>query len=292
MAPDSNSDPRDRRWQSVFRPAADVAPIQLPGFQNGPSFSPGNAIIQAWLSHAVYVSDAMRRRQLLAAVSMQEVDHFSTGELHWSLVSPVAAADVLFVAFRGTSDLRHWIFNLNTILTKWPEGGKVHGGFSKAFHRLADPLMAALERRQPEQLWFSGHSLGGALALLASTVHPVTGVYTFGCPRPGNPGFVHVAQRTPVYRIVCDQDIVTTIPYEMEFLNDFAYKHVGTPVHARTEHPVVVDDEADLPRPRKSWRQLLDAILECHRVGDPLPALLDHAPSGYVKALQAAAAAM
>jgi len=43
----------------------------------------------------------------------------------------------------------------------------------------------------PKNKWiFTGHSLGGALAMLAASYWPPEQVHTFGCPRVGNSGFV------------------------------------------------------------------------------------------------------
>ena len=290
MASDLNQDSIARQWRSVFRPWSDVSSDPLPRFQNGPAFDLRNATILGWLSHAVYVDEEDRRKPLLARLGFHEVAHFSTQRLQWSQVSPIDDASTQLVVFRGTSDLRHWIFNMQTLLMPWPEGGKVHGGFARAYQRVAEALRAALERVRAEHLYFAGHSLGGALALFASTQFASTATYTFGCPRAGNPTFAKRAEEVPVYRIVHDQDLVTTIPYKISFLKDLAYKHAGTPIQLRPDLPLIMDDPSALPRSRESWKQALHAMLEGDHIGEPLPALQDHAPSRYVRALREAAA--
>ena len=67
---------------------------------------------------------------------------------------------------------------------------------------------------EPLPLFITGHSLGGALALLATKlVAPnVNGAcYTFGAPRIGNYEYFRFL-KTPVYRIVNSSDIVPRVP--------------------------------------------------------------------------------
>lgn len=287
MESDAEPESIGKLWRSVFQPANDVSSDPLPSFQISSEFHLKNAINLGWLSHAVYIQETERRQALLDEMGFREIAHFSTQRLHWSQVSPKNDGGTQLVAFRGTSDLLHWIFNMQTLLTSWLEGGKVHGGFARAYKKVVEPLRDALENAPAEQLYFTGHSLGGALALFASTQFGTTATYTFGCPRPGNPTFAEAAEASSsVYRVVYDQDLVTTIPYEISFLKDLAYKHTGTPVHLRPDEPLLVDDTSALPRSRKSWKQALHAMLEGDHIGEPLPAVQDHAPSGYVRALR------
>ena len=72
----------------------------------------------------------------------------------------------------------------------------------------------AKETRQRLPLFITGHSLGGALALLATKlVAPdVTGAcYTFGAPRVANYEYFRLL-KTPVYRIVNSSDVVPRVP--------------------------------------------------------------------------------
>jgi hypothetical protein len=80
------------------------------------------------------------------------------------------------------------------------------------------------------KLWVTGHSLGGALAVIAAAefegVFPVTGLHTFGQPRVGFSAFrdfmnAHYAGR--FFRFVNDDDIVPRVPP--------GYSHVGTLMH-------------------------------------------------------------
>ena len=70
------------------------------------------------------------------------------------------------------------------------------------------------EQRTSLPLFITGHSLGGALALLATrlTAPDVTGAcYTFGAPRIGNYECFRFI-KTPVYRVVNSSDVVPRVP--------------------------------------------------------------------------------
>ena len=139
----------------------------------------------------------------------------------------------VIVAFRGTEH-DEWsdIFDdLKFRQEPWNGSSKlVHCGFKAALER-AWPGMAPLLHHlgQSRRVWFSGHSLGGALATLAADRYPDTaGVCTIGSPRVGDAAFASAfnARFTGrALRYVSDTDIVTHIP-PPTFLA-FTYEHVG-----------------------------------------------------------------
>ena len=82
------------------------------------------------------------------------------------------------------------------------------------FDKVRAPLQAALARHPGVPLYITGHSLGGALALVATRYlgSDSTGANYFGCPRAGDDAFF-APIRTPIYRIVNAADGVTRIPF-------------------------------------------------------------------------------
>lgn len=95
--------------------------------------------------------------------------------------------------------------------------GKVHGGFKDEVDHLWPELELALaENTLP--LWFSGHSLGAAMATIcasrcqrASISSSPAALYTFGSPRVGDHEYrKHV--KLQHYRWVNNNDIVTRVP--------------------------------------------------------------------------------
>lgn len=128
------------------------------------------------------------------------------------------------VCFRGTTgediltDLK-----AHKVDHDWGAGprGRVHAGFKAAlepvWHKVAAALRGFRRARGGLSVWFTGHSLGGALATLAAAraradgPFPVAGLVTFGCPRVGDLDFVEdltaeLGER--VWRIVNNSDIV------------------------------------------------------------------------------------
>ena len=99
----------------------------------------------------------------------------------------------------------------------------VHEGFYKAYLSVKDliaPLLSVIVGKYPNSsIYFTGHSLGGGLAVLAaldfdSLYHAkLAPVYTFGKPRIGNIKFAsNFDQKLKAYRVVHKNDIFPTLP--------------------------------------------------------------------------------
>ena len=95
---------------------------------------------------------------------------------------------VACVAFRGTepaqwSDIKA---DLKIRKVKCPTGF-VHRGFRDALNEVWEDVSAWLSKVKCEHVFFTGHSLGGALATLAASRWntETTHLYTFGSPRVG-----------------------------------------------------------------------------------------------------------
>ena len=102
----------------------------------------------------------------------------------------------VLVAFRGTESIPDWLTNFQAVRDPGPwRDTNVHEGFQDAFGAAALKIGEIIGRRRGSQeVWVTGHSLGGALAvLLAATLAEskirVTGLYTFAAPRVGNKRF-------------------------------------------------------------------------------------------------------
>ena len=135
----------------------------------------------------------------------------------------------LVLAFRGTEKkISDWLTDARCVPTVVGKT-KVHSGFLEAFttksgadgktvQEAVEEILAKEEAKDgndnPFPLFITGHSLGGALALLATKlVAPdVNGAcYTFGAPRVGNYEYFR-SVKTPVYRTVNSSDIVPRVP--------------------------------------------------------------------------------
>ena len=137
------------------------------------------------------------------------------------------------VAFRGTQpDRWHDIFaDVNFVPSLWEEV-YVHRGFAHALDVVRTDLEQALNEFTPGcRVWFTGHSLGAALATLAVYRYATSaaGVYTFGSPLVGNQIFAgHFNTRFTErsIRYVNDHDVVTRVPPELFAVPHGRYTHV------------------------------------------------------------------
>jgi triacylglycerol lipase len=129
----------------------------------------------------------------------------------------------------GTIDMNNWMSDGNAWQTPYqsyfggPDVGAIHEGFAQALTGVWDEVMDQMDsaRGNAQPIWMTGHSLGGALAYLATAVlcftdrEPVNGLYTFGQPRLGDIGFCNQCETAfgdTHYRFVNNEDIVTRIP--------------------------------------------------------------------------------
>lgn len=165
--------------------------------------------------------------------------------------------DHLVVAFRGSEapvaldGLKDWFLTNAMNLLIQPEGplsteflaagvgARWHQGFVTAITAVWEPLYAEVSARQQEKercFWITGHSLGGALALLASwlffrkTMKPHQ-VYTFGGPMVGNKIVAEAFDREfagKIFRYVNGPDPVPLLPMMSLAANDFV--HAGKPL--------------------------------------------------------------
>ncbi|RCV49205.1 lipase family protein [Marinitenerispora sediminis] len=153
----------------------------------------------------------------------------------------VAASDrMIVVAFRGTepAELRDWLSDANAAqVPHSARRGRVHSGFAQALDAVYPELHEAVTaaRTDGQSLWFTGHSLGGALAMLAAARmyfdDPdllADGVYTFGQPRTCDPELATAydeAFRGRMFRFVNNNDIVAQLPPEP------LYRHVAAEMY-------------------------------------------------------------
>jgi len=160
--------------------------------------------------------------------------------------------DHIVVAFRGTEapnsieGLKDWLLtdaanmliqpqgDLGTDFAAAGVGARWHEGFMKALGDIWDPVLAAVqaERKQNDRpVWITGHSLGGALALLAAwrfkrKFVPIHQIYTFGAPMVGNAVTAEAIDRElpdRIFRYVNDQDPVPKLPTLSLLANSYSH---------------------------------------------------------------------
>lgn len=192
------------------------------------------AIVLARAAKLAYGSDAVPIAQ---ALGLGAVAVFPD-PLWWPLPNTQGfwfrQGGVAALVFRGTMNTRHLRDNLRFLPPKHPNHpwGKVHPGFLGSFEAVIDTVVRpfAAAAQGADTVWLSGHSLGGALAVLAAAwlrIH--TGLQpallTFGQPMPGLPDFCQrfdAELPDRLTRLINRRDIVPRLP-------GLGYAHAGLP---------------------------------------------------------------
>jgi len=266
-------------WNDLLRPgqATDFfARREMPPFEPAArGYSPANALWLAELSRLVYRQDLEEvadpstptRRQFLAKGRLSQKAFFLSPETDTQAMLVEREVDPRFavLVFRGTEQkLKDFITDLRFgVDTLAGNDYAIHEGFRQALESVWPQIESTIDGLAPP-LFYCGHSLGAALATLAAEKRKPRALYTFGSPRVGNGTFAATLDGLPVYRVVNDRDLVTTVPPEA-----FGFEHVGVltkliePARGFSFNPI-------------EWLRLAFS---------PAKPLADHAPVNYVDRL-------
>ncbi len=147
----------------------------------------------------------------------------------WTLVGVMAGAcfvrpgDDALVVFLGTHDRTGVLEDLDCRFVPHPHAGYVHRGFNECWQSVRPVVERLL--RGAKTISITGHSLGGAMAVLASLDLPnVAEVVTFGQPRVGDQRFADAFDTSapPLTRYAYELDAVPWIPGYLA-----GYRHCG-----------------------------------------------------------------
>ncbi len=159
--------------------------------------------------------------------------------------------------------------------------GWVHRGFKREVDDLWPRLEQALVNNT-RTLWFSGHSLGAAMAAICAGRCKLSyiksnprALFTYGSPRIGNRRYVNYVQ-IETYRWVNNNDIVTRVPPIW-----FGYRHKGREIYLNAYGQI--RQLTHWQRTKDRWRGFLRGLRE--RRFDPFS---DHSIVEYVRHIRAA----
>ena len=214
-------------WKEVFNPgdgkdffqAANMHPFVV----DASEFNRANGWLLSELSRLIYVKgdnaidlehQTEIRNGYLHKIGLIEKWFYNGEHVQCAIITTMACRDKSFsvLVFRGTQGrVANWVFNLATALSPWPSGGSVHRGFKMLLMEAWEAIEPQLSNL-PGPVYYTGHSLGGALAVLAASLKKPAAVYTFGSPRIGNSEFVNATKHIDMYRVVNPRDIVACVP--------------------------------------------------------------------------------
>ncbi|XP_051150856.1 triacylglycerol lipase OBL1-like [Andrographis paniculata] len=209
-----------------------------------------------------------------------------------------ADPNLIVVAFRGTQPFAadDWRTDVDISWYEFKDVGRIHGGFMKAlglqkstgwpeqipppppsppppksyaYYTLRDKLKTLIDENENAKFILTGHSLGGAMAVLFAavlTIHrqdlmleKLEGVYTFGQPRVGDDEFGHYIKRkfktynVNYNRYVYCNDVVPRLPYDDKV---FFFKHFGPCLYFNSQYKGQVLEE----EPNKNYFSPIQAI--------------------------------
>jgi hypothetical protein len=236
------------------------------------AYSAANALLLAELSRLVYRHDMEEatpppqptQSYFLEQAGCTRRQFFNSRKTGTQamLVEFNGATPYAVLVFRGTEQRIKDVVTDLTLGTLPSHTGKVevHQGFKNALDAVWSEIEAALTPLTCP-IFFTGHSLGAALATLAAARHAPTALYTFGSPRVGDADFAASLNdiADTIHRIVNGNDIVTTLLPE-----SFGFQHVGT------LHTLAAPSSGNT---ETSWIEGLSK---------PPKFLADHAPINYV----------
>ncbi|CAM5400275.1 hypothetical protein SBADM41S_10587 [Streptomyces badius] len=187
-----------------------------------------------WLAKASALAyqDKVEIEQQARAWGFDEVRHHETRfrppfPLQDTQAYTAASEHMIITAFRGTEpvQIKDWLSDATTPPRSGPGGtGYVHHGFAEALESIYPEVKDAVARCRTngQTVWFTGHSLGGALAMLAGArmylEEPrlaADGVYTYGQPRTCDrllAAAYNKGYKNRMYRFVNNNDIVPQMP--------------------------------------------------------------------------------
>ncbi len=221
------------------------------------SFNLQNAYCLALASNLAY-KDENEIKEVTTQWGFEDFRFFSASDDTQGFI--ISNDDSIIVSFRGTepTKIEDWITDLKVSKVDGPLEGEVHDGFYSALANVwqkVERTIARFRNKGTKSLWFTGHSLGAAIAALAVAKlidegQPVDGLYTYGQPRVGNRRFArnfNFEFKECAFRFVNNNDVVTRVAPRIS-----GYRHMGTFKYF-TEDGVFMEDIS-------AWNRFLDRL--------------------------------
>lgn len=234
------------------------------------------AYVCAYIADKTYL-DYDRESNPFEGIGFEVLEFFNKGGAQGYLSKQ---DNVYVLSFRGTEpdQFNDLAADLNALPDDAEAGGFVHDGFQNEVLDIYEDILSALAKHlfdsDAEYFFVTGHSLGAAMATIASSklqdeCH-IDSLYTFGSPRCGNKKFIESCT-FPHYRYVNNNDIVTRVPPVLLF-----YCHHGE---------LMYFNRYGVPVKYNKWQEICDklvGIISAWIKLKPFDGLADHAMGAYV----------
>ena len=182
------------------------------------------------------------------------------------------------LSFRGTevSEPSDVLADLKAGKNIEPIGGKIHVGFKGEINKLWPAIEKAVANI--DSLYVTGHSLGAAMATIASgrMQSKVLALVTFGSPKVGNKEYVNCLTVTH-YRVQNNCDSVTKVPFSL-----MGFTHHGT--HRYLNYHGFFRDLTPWQRVKDMARSRARAYVK----GQKFLGVYDHMMANYISKLEKA----
>ena len=177
---------------------------------------------QAWsnLIDTVSYDSEKEREKMISILENLNLKLLKTFDENGTQAILVQSESFITLAFRGTesSSWKDIKTDINAVKIQSAGGGKVHQGFHSAFEKVYYQIQEELNKDSLSDipLFITGHSLGGALAVIATKrlQHGggIAACYTFGSPRVADEKWFE-SVKTPIYRVINSADMVPSVPF-------------------------------------------------------------------------------
>jgi triacylglycerol lipase len=278
----------NNRWNALTKPDKAtqffcVEPLE-PFDHDANDFSPVNAYWLSEVSRIIYKEERKKepkRNDYLEPVGLNETDFFDEKGIQCALIeSKDPTKQFSILVFRGTNNVTDWFENLNVDLINFSNQARVHQGFYDALMKVWPRLEPKLAKLQGP-IYYCGHSLGGALAIIAAakSERKPQSVYTYGCPRVGDAEFSTSLESIAIYRIVNHLDMVTTIPPTVKYLE---YAHPGRTCYITHDNRLLINPNVKtILQDRSVKPRTKNKKVDRRGFFDPPEPMADHAPVNY-----------
>jgi len=170
--------------------------------------------------------------QILASCCYSHIRWFDN-ENTKAFIAFNSRSNKLIICFRGTPqlNLKAIISYISTIHKKVTYNGSIHKRFYEAYKAVEKDMREYINNlpvNSDTSIMCTGHSLGAAIATIASRELGAVELYTFGSPRVGNKTYVEYLCDSNImhYRYVNNNDIITVLPFAI-----LGYRHFGDAIY-------------------------------------------------------------